>query len=134
MPIIEAAKAQGVRCRLVHSQEALSEKAAIFSIGLDDRIVELMKLAAAAQVNEALPGCKLGPVVFALNNEGKPCFLFKVDGTTNFMDVNMDEYNEFNTIFGALLTADESALVIDARWVLGFMGGGEAPEAGESAE
>ena len=128
MPIIEAAKAQGVRCRLVHSQEALSEKAAIFSIGLDDRIVELMKLAAAAQVNEVLPGCKLGPVVFALNNEGKPCFLFKVDDETNFMDMYMDEYEEFSRIFSALLAADESSIVIDANWVMGFMGGG-APEA-----
>lgn len=129
MPVIEAAKAQGVRCRLVYSQEALSEKAAIFSLDMDDRIVELMKLAASAQVNEALPECELGPVVFALNDEGKPCFLFKVDGVTNFMDVNMDEYNEFNTIFGTLLAADDASLVIDPHWVLNFMGGGAMPEA-----
>ena len=133
MPVIEAAKAKGVRCRLVHSQEALSEKAAIFKLDLDDRIIEIMKLAAAAQINEALPGCELGPVVFALNNEGSPCFLFKVDGQTNFMDVNMDEYNEFNTIFGALLEAEKDALVIDARWVLSFIGGG-APVEVENAE
>ncbi len=133
MPVIEAARAKGVRCRLVHSQEALSEKAAIFKLDLDDRIIEIMKLAAAAQINEALPGCELGPVVFALNNEGSPCFLFKVDGQTNFMDVNMDEYNEFNTIFGALLEAEKDALVIDARWVLSFIGGG-APVEVENAE
>jgi len=123
MPIIEAAKAKGVRCRIVHSQEALSEKAAIFSIDLDDRMVEIMKAAATVQVSEALPGCELGPVVFALNNEKKPCFLFRVDGQTNFMDMHMDEYNEFSTIFSAMLSTEE-ALVVDARWVQSFLGGG----------
>ena len=27
------------------------------------------------------------PIIFALNNEKKPCFLFRVDGQTNFMDM-----------------------------------------------
>lgn len=125
MPIIEAAKAKGVRCRVVHSQEALSEKAAIFKLDLDDRIVELMKLAAGAQVTEIMSGCELGPIVFALNKEEQPCFLFRVDGKTNFMDMSLEEYEEFKRIFGALLDADDS-LVIDARWVLSFMRGGDA--------
>ena len=124
MPIIEKAKAQGVTCRLVHYQEALSEKAAMFKLGLDDRVVEIMKLAAAVQVTEALPGCEIGPIIFALNKEQQPCFLFKVDGQTNFMDMYMDEYNEFKTIFSALLDADDSSLVIDSRWAINFMGGG----------
>ena len=98
-------------------------KAAMFKLDLDDRIVELMKLAASAQVNEIMSGCELGPVVFALNNEGQPCFLFRVDGKTNFMDMSLDEYEEFKRIFGALLDADDS-LVVDARWVMNFMGGG----------
>lgn len=127
MPIIEAAKAKGVTCRLVHYQEALSEKAAIFKLGLDDRIVELMKLAAGAQVTEIMSGCELGPIVFALNKEEQPCFLFKVDGKTNFMDMSLEEYEEFKRIFGALL-ADDDSLVIDARWVMGFMQGGTAAE------
>ena len=125
MEIVNAAKAKGVLCRVVHSQEALSEKAAIFKLDLDDRIVELMKLAAAAQVNEIMSGCELGPVVFALNNEGAPCFLFRVDGKTNFMDMSLEEYEEFKRIFGALLDADDS-LVVDGRWVMNFMGGGAA--------
>ena len=128
MPIIEAAKAKGVLCRVVHTQEALSEKAAMFKLGLDDRIVELMKLAAAAQVQEIMSGCELGPIIFALNKEQQPCFLFKVDGRTNFMDMSLEEYEEFKRIFGVLLEADDS-LVVDGRWVQNFMGGGEAPEA-----
>ena len=128
MSIIEAAKAKGVLCRVVHTQEALSEKAAIFKLGLDDKVVELMKLAAAAQVNEIMSGCELGPIVFALNKEQQPCFLFKVDGRTNFMDMSLEEYEEFKRIFGVLLEADDS-LVVDARWVMKFMSGGEAVEA-----
>lgn len=128
MPLIEAAKAKGVRCRLVQSQEELSEKAAIFKLGMDDRIVELMKLAAAAQVNEIMSGCELGPIVFALNKEQQPCFLFKVDGKTNFMDMNIDEYEEFKRIFGMLMENDDS-IVVDAAWVMGFMRGGAAAEA-----
>ena len=128
MHSIEAAKAKGVLCRVVHSQEALSEKAAIFKLGLDDKVVELMKLAAAAQVNEIMSGCELGPIVFALNKEQQPCFLFKVDGRTNFMDMSLEEYEEFKRIFGVLLEADDS-LVVDARWVMKFMSGGEAVEA-----
>ncbi len=124
MPLIEAAKEKGVRCRLVHTQEALSEKAAMFSIDLDDRIVEVMKLAAGVQVSEALPGCKLGPTVFALNNENKPCFLFRVDDKTNFMDMYMDEYEEFSRIFGPMLSLTDNDTVIDARWALNFMSGG----------
>lgn len=122
MSIVEAAKAQGLTCRLVHTQEALSEKAAMFSLGLDDRIVELMKLAAHAQVVEIMSGCEIGPTVFALNNEGKPCFLFRVDDKTNFMDMSLEEYEEFKRIFGALLDADDS-LVVDSRWVRSFMSG-----------
>lgn len=128
MPIIEAAKAKGVLCRLVHSQESLSEKAAMFKLGLDDRIVELMKLAAHAQVTEIMSGCEIGPTVFALNKEQQPCFLFRVDGKTNFMDMSLEEYEEFKRIFGGLLEADDS-LVVDGRWVSGFMGGGIAAEA-----
>ena len=128
MPIIEAAKAKGVRCRVVHTQEALSEKAAMFKLGLDDRIVELMKLAAAAQVQEIMSGCELGPIVFALNKEQQPCFLFKVDGKTNFMDMSIEEYEEFKRIFSLMLDNDDS-LVVDFRWVQNFMGGGAAPEA-----
>lgn len=124
IPLIEAAKEKGVRCRLVHSQEALSEKAAMFSLGLDDRIVEVMKLAAGVQVTEALPGCKLGPIVFALNNEGKPCFLFRVDDKTNFMDMYMDEYEAFSRIFGPMLALTENDIVIDAKWAMNFMSGG----------
>lgn len=123
-PVIKSAQEKGVRCRLVHTQEALSEKAAIFSLDLDDRIVEVMKLAAGVQVNEALPGCQLGPIIFALNNEGKPCFLFRVDGKTNFMDMYMDEYEEFSKIFGPMLSLSENDTVIDTRWALNFMGGG----------
>ena len=128
MPIIKAAQEKGVRCRLVHTQEALSEKAAMFSLGLDDRIVEVMKLAAGIQISEVLPGCQLGPIIFALNNEKKPCFLFRVDGQTNFMDMYLDEYEEFKKIFGLMLDGSEDELVIDARWALDFMGGVQ-PEA-----
>lgn len=122
-PLIDAAREKGIRCRLVHSQESLSEKAAMFSLGLDDRMVEVMKLAAGLQVSEALPGAKLGPIVFALNNEGKPCFLFRVDNETNFMDMYMDEYEEFGKIFGAMLPEDKE-LVIDSQWAMNFMSGG----------
>lgn len=132
MPLIRSAQEKGVLCRLVYSQEALSEKAAIFKLGLDDRIVELMKLAAGAQVTEIMSGCELGPIVFALNDEEKPCFLFKVDGKTNFMDMHLDEYEYFKTVFQSLMDADDKSVVIDARWVLDFMGGENAPA--ESAE
>ena len=124
MPLIEAAKEKGLRCRLVYSQEALSEKAAIFSVDLDDRMIEIMKLAAGAQVTEALPGCNVGPIIFALNREKQPCFLFRVDGQTNFMDIHMDEYEEFCTIFGAMLAADTDSVVIDREWAMGFLAGG----------
>lgn len=125
MNVIEAAKAKGVLCRVVHTQEDLSEKAAIFKAGMDDRIVALMKLAATAQVQEIMSGCELGPVVFALNKEQQPCFLFRVDGKTNFMDMSVEEYEEFKRIFGVMLENDDS-LVVDSRWVANFMGGGEA--------
>ena len=36
----------------------------------------------------------------------------------------MDEYEEFNKIFGPMLALTENDLVIDAKWALNFMSGG----------
>lgn len=128
------ASAAGLKCRLTASLDAFSEKAAIFAAGLDDRMVEVMKLAAKAHLAEALSGADVEPIVFA-SVDGVHRLLFRYEGQTEYMDMDMGEYNEFSTIFGPMLElAGDTDFVVDRLWAAKFLGIGasEETQAGET--
>ena len=128
MAEMEEAAARGLKCRLTASLDAFSEKAAIFNAGLDDRMVEVMKLAAKAHLAEALSGADVEPIVFA-SVDGVHRLLFRYEGQTEYMDMDMGEYNEFGTIFGPMLElAGDRDYVVDRQWAAKFLGIGAAEE------
>lgn len=58
-------------CRVVHSQNQLREKAYIFDIGLDDRVVEIMKVMMVAHLSQTNPDLEVGDILLEIT-EGKP--------------------------------------------------------------
>ena len=126
---IKAAAETGRKCRLVHSLDAFCEKAAIVNAGLDDRMVEVMKLATKAHLAEALSGADVEPIIFTASG-GVSRFLFRYEGQTEYIDMDMGEYNEFSTIFGPMLELSGDAdTVIDRVWAMKFLGIGAGEEA-----
>lgn len=58
-------------CRVVHSQNQLREKAYIFDIGLDDRVVEIMKVMTVAHLSQTNPDLEVGDIFLEII-KGKP--------------------------------------------------------------
>lgn len=57
--------------RVVHSQNQLREKAYIFDIGLDDRVVEIMKVMTVAHLSQTNPDLEVGDIFLEIT-KGKP--------------------------------------------------------------
>ena len=57
--------------RVVHSQNQLREKAYIFDIGLDDRVVEIMKVMKVAHLSQTNPDLEVGDIFLEIT-KGKP--------------------------------------------------------------
>lgn len=55
----------------VHSQNQLREKAYIFDIGLDDRVVEIMKVMTVAHLSQTNPDLEVGDIFLEIT-KGKP--------------------------------------------------------------
>lgn len=58
-------------CRVVHSQNQLREKAYIFDMGLDDRVVEIMKVMIGAHLSQTNPDFEIGEMFLEIT-KGKP--------------------------------------------------------------
>lgn len=57
--------------RVVHSQNQLREKAYIFDMGLDDRVVEIMKVMTVAHLSQTNPDLEVGDIFLEIT-KGKP--------------------------------------------------------------
>lgn len=74
-----AARFAKYRNRIVTSQNALREKAMIFHNGLDDRIVEIMKVLYASRVIETHPEFRMKEAYFLINPKGEMFIQFLGD-------------------------------------------------------
>lgn len=105
-----------VRYRIVTDQNSLREKAHIFNCGLDDRVIELIKLFSLVHVLDKYPDANIRGIYF-LPVEGKYMLEFIGDDTlhVDIPDGMYDEIKEMLTLQGNL-PEDDGEFVIDQSW------------------
>ena len=113
--------------RLVRSKADLLEKIAIFEAGLDDRLMELTKAAALAQVGEKDKDFTVTESHFVTADDGS-LRLNLIDGThgqqayVDFANGLGQLYGQFEKNFAADLPAEDAVLArIDADWTQQFL-------------
>jgi hypothetical protein len=117
----------GYVLRLVRSKADLLEKIAIFEAGLDDRLMELTKAAALAQVGEKDKDFTVTESHFGTADDGS-LRLNLIDGThgqqayVDFANGLGQLYGQFEKNFAADLPAEDAVLArIDADWTQQFL-------------
>lgn len=113
-------KSASIRRRYVNSPARLCEKTQIFSAGLDDRAVEIVKLYLVQDVRRQYPQKTVNDILFFPNGE-EYGFLFQCpdgDLTVNISKATFDEAASRFTF------PEPSPEVVDGNWAIAFLTGG----------
>ena len=106
------------RVRIVTDKNVLREKAVIFDLGLDDRVLEIVKLFYITNLYEQRPNAKVEKVLF-FTHEGKWYLQFMgADDLTAELDGEL--YQAIQKEFSERLQAEQSAS-IDLEWARQFL-------------
>ena len=104
--------------RVVTSMNTFKEKLNIIDYGLDDKVIELMKLFMLAQLGENNPDVNVLELLFDINESGAPLFAVHMDdgkwGTTSYPQ---DLYDYIKEKFAAIIENDKE-VVIDLNWAM----------------
>lgn len=111
-------KLSDYRKRIVISQNALREKALIFEYGLDDRIIEIIKLLYLANAATQFPDKYFASILFMVTAEGKYILEFDLpDDEPLWAEIPTQMYenvqNDFATVFAE---SDDTDTIIDLDW------------------
>ena len=106
--------------RIVTSKNSLREKAIIFDCGLDDRVIELIKIFYLSKVKDILPGLTFNEVYFMPANDGYQLHLLGEE--TRIISFTREFYDGILKDFGKLFESDNS-LIIDSNWVFKLLTG-----------
>ena len=108
--------------RIVTCQHRFREKAIILDRGLDDRVIEIMKVYCAEEANESLGN--------TINLDEAETFFCVVDGVprfeiycgekTIFAEIPDGLYDHVKLQFSELL-ADDPDIIVDEEWALGIL-------------
>ena len=110
---VESIYSSGCRARAVTDLDHLREKAMILEAGLDDRVVEIMKLIVKHQI--APQG--LGPVEKILfSDRESPRFEILAGGQWGIVALDMADYGKIRDAFSGLLEQEDAAYLIDEAW------------------
>lgn len=109
----------GCRKRTVTDQNTLREKAIIFENGLDDRIIEIIKLMYLFDINESYPEANIMDVFFSVR-DGK--YVLEFLGNKMFStEVAPEVYSGIKSDFAAKLIAAGDSSNIDISWASAFL-------------
>lgn len=111
----------GYTKRVVGDINQLREKLVILDDGLDDRILELMKLFIIADVQNKNPDVKIAEMFFNKDSSGERSFAIRFDndkwGSSSFV---RESYDQIEQTFMTALAADDEVL-IDLEWAMDFL-------------
>lgn len=110
-------KASPIRRRFVRSPAHLCEKAEIFSAGLDDRVVEVIKLYLTEQVRHSHPEKIINDVLFFPDGEEYGLLFLCPDGD---MTVKLSK-KKFEQAAAQFSFPEPSPDTVDAAWALNFL-------------
>ena len=121
--IFKDMRADNYLIRIARSQNELREKIEIFDAGLDDRIVELVKLLVLVKYQEANPGHD-EIALYYRKNEGKDIIEIYADGEYSALfEIPEDLYEKFMKDYSKVLPdmrKDEP--YIDREWAIEHLG------------
>ena len=108
----------GYRTRIVTNQNSLREKALIFKCGLDDRVIELMKLFMVSHLQESDKNLQIEEFLFSGQNKESASFAVNTGeqgwGSVAFA---VDFYDHIAEHFKDAIATDK-AVIVDQKWAL----------------
>ncbi len=113
-------KTTDIRRRYVNSPSHLCEKTEIFSSGLDDRVVEIIKLYFAQDVRKKYPDKTLNDVLFYPDGDGYGLLFQCPEGD---LSVSLAK-STFEQAAAQFRFPEPSPTVVDAAWAMEYLLGG----------
>ena len=110
----------GSQVRIVMSQNELIEKVMIFNAGLDDRIIELVKILTLEELSEQLQGRNVDTVYFD-KHDGDYRFVLIMDGQQASVGINIDSVNTLAESMKQSLAEAKPEYIVDRKWAERFM-------------
>ncbi len=114
-------KTAPVSLRYVNSPARLAEKVQIFTAGLDDRAVEIIKLYFAEEVRRSHPDRTLTDVLFFPEGEG---YAFLFQSLQGDLTVRIEK-SAFQTAAARFSFDTPAPEVVDAKWAVAYLTGGK---------
>lgn len=114
------AQLKGYTTRLVVSQNALMEKALIFDLGLDDKIIEIIKAVYCLDAMEKYPELEIDELLFFVDEGDKYALQFLANKPLTG-EIDKKLYREIAANFRAKIDAKGSSDIIDIRWALDIL-------------
>ena len=106
-----------VRRRIVNDANTMREKVIIFEAGLDDRIIELMKILYVSAIRENRPEIAVVGCFFCIVDGQWRMEMLTADGRAFGLDVQRELYGEFEKEYEALLSENRTYCV-DAKYAI----------------
>ena len=110
----------GSEVRIVTSQNELREKAMIFNSGLDDRVIEIVKLLTLEELGDQLQGRNVDAIYFD-KRDAAYCFTLIMDGQHASVGINIDSVNTLADTMKQSLAETTQEYVVDRDWAERFL-------------
>ena len=110
------------RQRIVMSPEALREKIMIFDSGLDDKMIEILKLAYAKEAQRTLRNDNIAAAFFSNRDGEKRIEMYTEKGKAFVSNVSKAIYDEIEDKYGGKASyAEDRVYIIDDVWALNLL-------------
>ena len=103
------------RHRIVVDQNALIEKAIIFNAGLDDRVVEMVKMIYGNNLVETHPELKFDDILFLIDNGNRMLQIMYQGNGVGQIEMQNDVYTALEEDFKEILKND-GTYIVDHNW------------------
>ena len=107
-----------VRRRIVRNGNSMREKAIIFEAGLDDRIIEIMKLFYVSATSDQNPDMAISSCFFCIVDKEWKFELATLDGRAFSIDIPRDIYKQFEKEYGEKIKEVGETYFVDADYAL----------------
>lgn len=113
--------ADDYRFRVVRSQNEVREKILINECGLDDKVIELMKIFMLSEIQQTSPNIQFADFLFDTDDKGNKCFNLRTqDGQGGTVEFIQEVYDSIKEQFVIELSEDKSFLV-DLNWAMSIL-------------
>lgn len=110
------------RQRIVRDPHRLREKIMIFDSGLDDKIIEIAKLAYSQNAQRQLSDDKIAAAFFSSENGENRIEMYTENGKAFVSKLSKDIYNQLEDKYGGKASyAEDRVYVIDDVWALNLL-------------